>query len=249
MPRYCIEIEYDGTPFVGWQRQKNGPSVQTALEHAVKKLTGEEATVYGAGRTDAGVHARGQVAHFDLSTDWGPEKIRDGLNYHLKPDPVAILRSKSVAAEFDSRFDAVKRHYLYCIINRRAPLALDGTKAWAVKTPLDHSAMDEAAQYLIGKHDFTTFRSIHCQAKSALRTLDEVKVTRNGERIEIAVSARSFLHNQVRSIVGSLKMAGVGKWQPEHLARILAAKDRSACGPVAPAHGLYFMQVDYTNGR
>jgi len=249
MPRFCIIIEYDGTPFVGWQRQENGPSVQTALERAVKKLTGEEVAVYGAGRTDAGVHACGQVAHFDLSRDWLPEKIRDGLNYYLKPDPVAILSCKTIGAEFDARFDATKRHYRYRIINRRAPLALDGTRAWAVKTPLDHAAMDEAAQYLIGKHDFTTFRSVQCQAKSALRTLDEVNVARSGDRIEISVNARSFLHNQVRSIVGSLKMAGEGKWQPDHLAKILADKDRSACGPVAPAHGLYFMQVDYPVNR
>ncbi len=249
MPRYCIVIEYDGTPFVGWQRQDNGPSVQTALERAVKNLTGEGVSVYGAGRTDAGVHACGQVGHFDLSRDWLPEKIRDGLNYYLKPDPVAILSCKTIGAEFDARFDAIKRHYLYRITNRRSPLALDGTRAWSVKTPLDHAAMDEAAQYLIGKHDFTTFRSVHCQAKSALRTLEEVKVTRNGDGIEIAVNARSFLHNQVRSIAGSLKMVGEGKWQPDHLAKILAAKDRPACGPVAPAHGLYFMQVDYPVNR
>jgi len=249
MPRFCLIIEYDGTPFVGWQRQENGPSVQTTLERAVEKMTGEEVAVYGAGRTDAGVHACGQVAHFDLSRDWLPGKIRDGLNYYLKPDPVAIVSCKLAAAEFDARFDAVKRHYLYRITNRRAPLALDGTRAWAVKTPLDHNAMDEAAQYLIGKHDFTTFRSAHCQAKSALRTLEEVKVARNGDSIEIAVKARSFLHNQVRSIVGSLKMAGEGKWQPDHLAKILATKDRAACGPVAPAHGLYFMQVDYPINR
>jgi tRNA pseudouridine38-40 synthase len=245
MPRYQVIIEYDGTPFVGWQRQENGPSIQTALEQAVRKLTGDEVAVFGAGRTDAGVHARGQVAHFDLSSEWAAGKIRDGLNYHLKPDPVAVLSCNAVAAGFDARFDAVKRSYLYCIINRRAPLALESQRAWAVKTPLDHEAMHEAARHLIGKHDFTTFRSINCQAKSALRTLDEVRVERNGDRIEICVKARSFLHNQVRSIAGSLKMVGEGKWSPEHIKDILAAKDRAACGPVAPAHGLYLMQVDY----
>ncbi len=245
MPRYQIIIEYDGTPFVGWQRQENGPSVQSALEQAVRKLTGEEGIVYGAGRTDAGVHARAQVAHFDLSSEWMTEKIRDGLNYYLKPNPVAVLSCNAVAAGFDARFDAIKRHYMYRIINRRAPLALEGQRAWAVKTPLDHEAMHKAAQYLIGKHDFTTFRSINCQAKSALRTLDEVRVEREGDTIEICINARSFLHNQVRSIAGSLKMVGVGKWSPQHLQDILAAQNRAACGPVAPAHGLYLMQVDY----
>jgi len=247
MPRYQIIIEYDGTPFVGWQRQENGPSIQSALEQALGKLTGEEVVVFGAGRTDAGVHARGQVAHFDLSSPWVVGKIRDGLNYHLRPNPVVVLSCNGVAAEFDARFDAVKRHYLYRIINRRAQLALESLRAWAVKMPLDHDAMHQAAQYLIGKHDFTTFRSINCQANSALRTLDEVRVERDGDRIEIYVKARSFLHNQVRSIAGSLKMVGEGKWSPEHMKDILGAKDRAACGPVAPAHGLYLVQVDYAS--
>jgi len=238
MPRFCIIVEYDGTPFVGWQRQENGPSVQTTLEQALKKLTGEASVVFGAGRTDAGVHARGQVAHFDLSKPWDVEKIRDGLNHHLLPDPVAVLSAKAVAAEFDARFDATKRHYVYRIINRRPTLALENNR-------VDHHAMHEAARHLIGKHDFTTFRSAHCQAKSALRTLDEISVERLDDRIEISVNARSFLHNQVRSIAGSLKMVGEGKWPPEHIKEILMAKDRTSCGPVAPAAGLYLMRVDY----
>jgi len=245
MPRYRILIEYDGTPFIGWQRQDNGPSIQTALETAVKNLTGEDVAVYGAGRTDAGVHARGQVAHFDLPSDWLPEKIRDGLNYYLKPNPVALLSCETVAAEFNARFDAIKRHYVYRIINRRAPLTLDHNRAWAVKSPLDDQAMHKAAQLLIGKHDFTTFRSINCQAKSALRTMGEISVMRCEDVLEISVCARSFLHNQVRSIAGSLKMVGEGKWSQDQIGEILRAKDRAACGPVAPAHGLYLMQVDY----
>jgi len=211
MPRFCIIVEYDGTPFVGWQRQENGPSVQVALERGLRKLTGEEVVVFGAGRTDAGVHARGQVAHFDLSKPWDVEKIRDGLNHHLRPDPVAVLSSKAVRAEFDARFDATKRHYVYRIINRRPALALESNRAWRVAAPLDHHAMHEAAQHLTGKHDFTTFRSMHCQAKSALRTLDEISVERSRDWIEISVNARSFLHNQVRSIAGSLKMVGTSK--------------------------------------
>ncbi len=245
MPRYCTIIEYDGTPFVGWQRQENGPSIQAAMERALKNLTGEDVVVYGAGRTDAGVHARGQVAHFDVSDEWLPEKIRDGLNHHLRPDPVVILSCHVVAADFDARFDARKRHYIYRIINRRAPLALDDNRAWSVKPHLDDEAMHKAAQHLIGKHDFTTFRSINCQAKSALRTLDEVRVERSGDVIEISINARSFLHNQVRSIAGCLKMVGAGKWSPERIKEILDAKDRAACGAVAPAHGLYLVQVDY----
>lgn len=245
MPRYSIVVEYDGTPFVGWQRQENGPSVQAALEHAVKKLSGEEVSVYGAGRTDAGVHARGQVAHFDLSNNWDLKKIRDGLNYHLRPNPVVVLASDVVDAEFDARFDAIKRHYTYRIINRPSPLALEARRAWQVNMPLDHGAMHEAGQFLIGKHDFTAFRSVHCQAKSALRTLDEVMVIRSGDVIEISVNARSFLHNQVRSIAGNLKLVGEGKWSPDHIKEVLKSQDRSACGPVAPAYGLYLVQVDY----
>lgn len=245
MPRYSIIVEYDGTPFVGWQRQENGPSVQVALEQAVKKLTGEDAVVFGAGRTDAGVHALGQVAHFDLSTEWDLVKIRDGLNYYLRPNPVVVLTSTVVSAEFDARFDAKNRVYLYRIINRRAPLALENKRAWQVKTPLDQEAMQTAAQYLIGKHDFTTFRSAHCQAKSPLRTLDKIHVGRQGDTFEIMVYARSFLHNQVRSIVGSLQMVGTGKWTPDHMGKILEAKDRAACGPVAPAAGLYLAEVGY----
>jgi len=247
MPRFCIIIEYDGTPFIGWQRQENGLSVQATLESAVKKLTGEEIAVFGAGRTDAGVHARGQVAHFDLSDEWDANKIRDGLSFYLRPNPIVVLASKSVSSEFDARFDARMRHYVYRIINRRAPLALDHKRAWAVKPELDDKAMHDAAQHLIGKHDFTTFRSVDCQAKSALRTLGEINVHRSDDLIEISVTARSFLHNQVRSIAGSLKMVGTGKWPADRIKEILEAKDRAACGAVAPAEGLYLMQVDYLN--
>ncbi len=247
MRRFCIVVEYDGTPFVGWQRQDNGPSVQAALETAVHRLTGEEVVVFGAGRTDAGVHAREQVAHFDLSSDWREDKIRDGLNFHLKPNPVAVISGKNVDADFHARFDAVQRHYHYRIINRRSPLTLDRGRAWRVQKPLDHSLMNEAAQCLIGRHDFTTFRSVHCQAKSPLKSLNQLSVVRQGERVEINISARSFLHNQVRSIAGSLKLVGEGKWDPGQIEKILVAKDRTACGPVAPAQGLYLVRVDYDN--
>lgn len=245
MSRFCITIEYDGAPFVGWQRQDNGPSIQAALETAIFKLTGEEVTVFGAGRTDAGVHAHAQIAHFDLSSDWRGDKICDGLNYHLKPEPVSVLSGKIVDAEFHARFDAIQRHYVYRIINRRSPLTFDQGLAWQVKRPLDHEAMHAAAQHLIGKHDFTTFRSVHCQATSPVRTMGEIKVTRVGEQIEISVAARSFLHNQVRSIAGSLKLIGEGKWAIDHMAKILKAENRADCGPVAPAHGLYLVRVDY----
>ena len=249
MPRYRVVVEYDGTPFVGWQRQENGPSVQAALEHAVKKLSGEEVSVFGAGRTDAGVHARGQVAHFDLSSQWDLKKIRDGLTYHLRPNPIVVLKSEAVDVEFDARFDAVKRYYVYRIINRHSPLTLEVERAWQINKPLDHEVMHKAGQFLIGKHDFTAFRSAHCQAKSALRTLDAVTVIRTGEVIEISVNARSFLHNQVRSIVGSLKMVGEGKWSPDYIIKVLESRDRSGCGPVAPACGLYLVRVEYGHDR
>jgi tRNA pseudouridine38-40 synthase len=245
MPRYRITIEYDGAPFVGWQMQDNGPSVQAALTDAIEKLSGEQVQVFGAGRTDAGVHALAQVAHFDLSKDWVPGKIRDGLNYHLRPQPVAVLVADTVDDDFHARFSAIKRAYLYRIVNRRADLALERGKAWLVHTPLDADAMHEAAQVLIGNHDFTTFRAAQCQANSPVRTLDGFTVHRAGESIEFYVSARSFLHNQVRSMVGSLKLVGEGRWAGRDLHRALTACDRSACGPVAPADGLYLAAVGY----
>ncbi len=245
MPRYRITVEYDGSPFVGWQRQDNGPSVQQALEEAVFAMTGEEVRVHGAGRTDAGVHALGQVAHFDISRHFPPHRIRDGLNHHLRPAPVVVLEAREVDADFHARFSAMKRHYLYRILNRRSPPALDRGRVWHVPRPLDAGVMHEAAQVLVGRHDFTTFRAAQCQADSPVKTLDRIAVAREGDEIRITVSARSFLHNQVRSIAGSLKLVGEGKWTAGDLRAALEACDRSACGPVAPPEGLYLTAVDY----
>ncbi len=245
MPRYRITVEYDGSPFVGWQRQDNGPSVQQALEEAVFAMTGEEVRVHGAGRTDAGVHALGQVAHFDISRHFPPHRIRDGLNHHLRPAPVVVLEAREVDADFHARFSAVKRHYLYRILNRRSPPALDRGRVWHVPRPLDAGVMHEAAQVLVGRHDFTTFRAAQCQADSPVKTLDRIAVVREEDEIRITVSARSFLHNQVRSFAGSLKLVGEGKWTAGDLRAALEACDRSACGPVAPPEGLYLTAVDY----
>ena len=245
MPRYKLTIEYDGGPFVGWQRQENGRSVQQAIEEAIVGFARERVVVKGAGRTDAGVHALGQVAHIDLSRDWPPDTVRDALNAHLRPEPVAILEAGLVADEFDARFSAVKRHYLYRLNDRRAPLVLDAGRAWGVSTTLDTAAMHAAAQALVGRHDFTTFRAAECQAKSPVRTLDRLDVSRHGEEIVVQAAARSFLHNQVRSMVGTLKKVGEGKWPVEAVGAALAACDRARSGPVAPAHGLYLVRVDY----
>jgi tRNA pseudouridine38-40 synthase len=245
MPRYKLTLEYDGTPFVGWQLQENGPSVQGRLAAAIKAFSGEEVVPRGAGRTDAGVHAFGQVAHMDLGKDWACDKVRDALNAQLRPDPVSVLACEKAAADFDARFSAAARHYLYCIVNRRSPLALDRDRAWGVFRPLAAEAMHHAAQVFVGNHDFSTFRSAECQAASPLKTLDRLVVARTGEEIRIEASARSFLHNQVRSMVGSLKLVGEGKWEAADLERALAARDRSACGPVAPPYGLYLVKVDY----
>jgi tRNA pseudouridine38-40 synthase len=245
MPRYKIIVEYDGTPFAGWQMQANGPSIQAELARAIEGFSGCRAVPRGAGRTDAGVHARGQAAHFDLPRSFAPETVRDAMNFHLRPAPIAILACEIVDETFDARFSAKARHYLYRIVVRRAPLALDRNRAWGVRVPLDAAAMHEAAQLLLGRHDFTTFRSAQCQAKSALRTLDELSVSGEGENIVIAASARSFLHHQVRSMAGSLKLVGEGKWTAPDLRAALEARDRAACGPVAPACGLFFMKVDY----
>jgi tRNA pseudouridine38-40 synthase len=245
MPRYRLTIEYDGTPFVGWQIQPDGVSVQGALEAAILKLTGESAGIRGAGRTDSGVHARGQVAHFDLEKEWPAAKIRDGLNFYLKPLPIVVLASAAVPADFDARFSATARHYLYRVLVRRAPPALDRHRVWWIPRPIDSDAMREAASVLVGRHDFTTFRAVQCQANSPVRTLDRLDVTRDGDEIRIEASARSFLHNQVRSMVGSLKLVGEGRWSGDDLRAALEARDRTACGPVAPAAGLYLMAVDY----
>jgi tRNA pseudouridine38-40 synthase len=245
MPRYKLTLEYDGTPYVGWQMQENGASVQGRLADAIKSFSGEDSIPRGAGRTDAGVHALGQVAHFDLVKDWAVDKVRDALNALLRPDPISVLACEHVAPDFDARFSAKARHYLYRIIDRRSPLALERMRAWGVFRPLDAKAMDEAAQVLIGHHDFTTFRSTECQAESPEKTLDRLTASRHGEIIRVEASARSFLHNQVRSLVGSLKLVGEGKWTARDLEAALAAKDRARCGPVAPAHGLYLVKVDY----
>lgn len=247
MPRYRMTVEYDGTPYVGWQRQENGPSAQAAIENAILSLTGETVRIRGAGRTDAGVHALGQVIHADLMRTWPPHTLRNALNAHLgmAGERVAIVEVAEVDESFDARFSAHRRHYLYRIISRKAPLALEAKRAWWVPRDLDHEAMHAAAQELVGYHDFTTFRSVHCQAKSPLRTIDRLDVTRTGDLIEIRATAQSFLHNQIRSFAGTLKMAGEGKWSVADVAAALAARDRKACGPVAPPEGLYFMQVDY----
>lgn len=245
MSRYKLTIEYDGAPFVGWQRQKNGRAVQQAIEEAVAAFSQERVVVKGAGRTDAGVHALGQVAHIDLSKDWSADTVRDALNAHLRPEPVAILAVEPVADDFDARFSAVKRHYLYRIADRRAPPALERGRVWSIPTALDAEAMHRAARALIGKHDFTTFRSAECQAKSPVKTLDRLDVSRHGDEIAVRASARSFLHNQVRSMVGALKKVGEGKWPEAEVGAALAACDRARSGPVAPAHGLYLVAVDY----
>lgn len=245
MARWKLTIEYDGGLFAGWQRQDNGPSIQASLEEAILKLSGETVTVTGAGRTDAGVHALGQVAHADIAKPMAPDKMRDALNAHLRPAPIAILNAEEAAPEFHARFDATARHYLYRIVNRRSPLTLDKGKAWQIQIALDAEAMHQGAQHLIGNHDFTTFRAAECQAKSPVKTLDRLDVSRRGEDIEVTASARSFLHHQVRSMVGSLKLVGEGKWQPHHMKRALQSRNRTECGPVAPADGLYLVRVDY----
>jgi len=247
MPRYRLDIEYDGGPYAGWQRQADQHSVQAAIEQAIHAFSGETVTIRGAGRTDAGVHATGQVAHVDLVRTWTPDKLQGALNAHLKlaGERVAALAVAAVPDTFDARFSAVARHYLYRIVNRRAPLALERGHAWHVARRLDHEAMHAAAQQLLGKHDFTTFRSVQCQAQSPVKTLDRLDITRSGDLIEIRTSARSFLHNQVRSMVGSIKRVGEGAWTKADLKAALDAADRSACGTVAPPDGLYLTQVDY----
>ena len=245
MPRYRLTIEYDGAPFAGWQIQAERLTVQGALTEAVRALTGEAVLVQGAGRTDAGVHALAQVAHLDLAKDWEPDTVRDALNAHLRPHPVAVLAAELVPESFNARTSARKRHYRYDIVNRRADLALERGRAWRVPRPLDAEAMHRAAQQLIGKHDFTTFRAAECQARSPLKTLDRLDVARDNDRIHVFAAARSFLHTQVRSMVGSLVMVGDGRWSAEDLAHALHARDRTACGQVAPPDGLYLVQVDY----
>jgi tRNA pseudouridine38-40 synthase len=249
MPRYKLTIEYDGTPFLGWQIQSDGPTVQGSVTAALFRFTGEQVQVSGAGRTDTGVHATGQVAHVDLTKAWPADTVRDALNFHLKPAPIVILSCEPVGAEFNARFSATSRHYLYRILARRAPPAIDRNKVWWLPVSLDAEAMRQAALEILGRHDFTTFRAAGCQANSPLRTLDRFDVTTMGAEIQIQASARSFLHSQVRSMVGSLKLVGEGRWGPGSMAKALVAADRSACGPVAPPQGLYLTRVDYGTVR
>ncbi|HVJ42707.1 MAG TPA: tRNA pseudouridine(38-40) synthase TruA [Dongiaceae bacterium] len=245
MTRFKLTIEYDGGPFVGWQRQENGPSVQQAIEEAILKTTAEAVTIHAAGRTDAGVHALGQVAHADLDYRIEADRLRDALNFYLRPTPVAIIDAEQVAEDFHARFSAKGRAYCYRIVNRRSPLTIDLGRAWHVKSPLDVPAMHKAAQLLLGHHDFTTFRASQCQAKSPMKTLDRLDIHRIGEDIEVIAEARSFLHHQVRNMVGSLSMVGIGKWSADRLKAALDAKDRAKGGPTAPPDGLYLTAVRY----
>jgi tRNA pseudouridine38-40 synthase len=245
MPRYKLVVEYDGTPFVGWQRQLNGRSVQQAIEEAVEGFAGHPVRIQTAGRTDAGVHATHQVAHVDLDKEWRTDTVRDATNAHLKPEPVSILGAEIVPDTFDARRSARRRHYLYRILNRRAPAALALDRVWHVPGALDADAMHAAAQTLVGRHDFTTFRASECQADSPVRTLDRLDVARDGEEIRVGASARSFLHHQVRSMVGTLALVGAARWSADDVREALEARDRTRCGPTAPACGLYLVGVDY----
>lgn len=245
MPRYRLTLEYDGTELAGWQRQDNGASVQGLLEAAFEKYCQEKVTLVAAGRTDAGVHALAQVAHVDLERPREPDEIRDAVNFHLKPARVAILEADEAPADFHARFSATGRRYLYRIVNRRAPLVLDHDRAWALTRPIDAEAMHRAAQVLVGQHDFSSFRDAQCQAKSPVKTLDRLDVSRIGEVISVRAEARSFLHHQVRNMVGTLKLVGEGKWTEADVAAALAARDRSAAGQTAPAVGLYLTGVSY----
>jgi len=244
--RYRLTLEYDGGPFSGWQRLGEGQSVQATIEDAVEKLTGIRSEVTGSGRTDAGVHAMGQVAHVDIDKSFpSPQRLADALNAHLRPHPIAVLQAEEAAPDFHARFDAIRRVYLYSILNRRAPAALSRGRVWRLARTLDADAMHAAAQRLIGRHDFTTFRDSQCQAKSPVKTLDRCDVMRQGENVQVWCEARSFLHRQVRSMVGTLVEVGLGKMSAADVAAALAAKDRARCGPVAPADGLYLVRVDY----
>ena len=247
MPRYRLLIEYDGRPFHGFQAQAALPSVQGALEAAIKKFCGEELRVSAAGRTDTGVHATGQVVHVDLAKDWPAETVRNAINFHLIPAPIAVLEASAAVGDWHSRFSATGRRYLYRILNRMSPPALDQGRVWHVKKPLDAAAMHEAAQVLMGHHDFTTFRDLGCQAKSPMKTLDVASVRREGDEVLLEFASRSFLHRQVRSMTGTLAEVGVGRWTRADVEAALAAKDRKACGPVAPAEGLYLTGVSYAD--
>ena len=245
MPRYKLVIEYDGTPFSGWQRQMNGRSVQQAVEEAIEGFAGHAVRIHCAGRTDAGVHATHQVAHVDLDKEWRTDTVRDAANAHLKPEPVSVLDAAIVPDSFHARTSARKRHYLYRILNRRTPPSLDRDRVWHVPWPLDSGAMHAAAQVLVGQHDFTTFRAAECQAKSPVKTLDRLDVDHRDGEIRLTAAARSFLHHQVRSMVGTVMLAGAGRWTCSDVRDALEARDRTRCGPMAPACGLYLVGVDY----
>lgn len=249
MPRFALLLEYDGSPFAGWQRQAGQPSVQAAVEAALRRLEPGAPGIAAAGRTDAGVHASGQVAHCDLERAWDPFRLMEALNWHLKPAPVAVLAVAPVGDEFHARFSAIGRRYLFRLLVRRAPAAIDAGRVWQVRHALDLGAMKEGARHLVGRHDFTTFRSAMCQADSPIRTLDEIGIEEmavpGGSEVRFRLGARSFLHNQVRSIVGTLERVGAGAWAPSRVAEALAARDRSACGPVCPPEGLYLTGVGY----
>ena len=245
MARFLLTLEYDGAPFVGWQRQENGVSVQGALEEAVFRFCGERVTAHSAGRTDAGVHALAMPAHIDIEKEVDPFRLCEALNFHLKPAPVAALSATRVSDDFHARFSATRRHYRYRIVNRRAPLTIDAGRAWRVAAPLDAVGMDAAAAVLVGKHDFTTFRASTCQAESPVKTLSTISVARAGDDVLIETSARSFLHHQVRSMAGSLVEVGLGRWSASDFENAFRACDRSRCAQVAPAEGLYFLRADY----
>lgn len=249
MPRYALKIEYDGTPFAGWQRQSGQPSVQQAVEEALRKLEPAAPGIAAAGRTDTGVHATGQVAHCDMARDWDPFRLSEALNFHLKPAPVAILTAARVPDDFHARFSAVERRYTFRLLSRRAPAVLDRGRVWQVLQPLDAEAMRAAAAHLVGTHDFTTFRSTLCQSKSPVKTLDDITIDAlpllHGTEYRFHLRARSFLHNQVRSIVGTLERVGAGGWTPDEVSAALGARDRAACGPVCPPQGLYLTGVGY----
>ena len=245
MPRYRLTIEYDGRPYRGFQAQASLPSVQGAIEAAVLGFSGETIRIHAAGRTDTGVHATGQVIHVDLQKAWPADVVRDALNAHLRPEPVAVLDAQAVDDDWHARFSATERRYLYRILNRPAPPALDRGRVWHVRRPLDAVAMHEAAQALTGHHDFTTFRDMQCQARSPMKTLDVAEVRREGEEVHVTFASRSFLHRQVRSMVGTLAEVGIGRWTRADLVAALEARDRTACGPVAPADGLYLTGVGY----
>jgi tRNA pseudouridine38-40 synthase len=248
MPRYRLLIEYDGGPYKGFQLQAEDiPSVQGSLERAIKAFTGDRPTLYVAGRTDTGVHATGQVAHFEHERVWRPQVVRDAINAHLVPEPIAVVEAAVAPDDFHARFSAIGRRYLYRILNRRAPPALEQGRVWHVKKRLDHEAMHAAAQRLVGRHDFTTFRDMQCQAKSPVKTLDLVGVWRAGEEVQLEFASRSFLHRQVRSMVGSLVEVGAGRWSADQFQAALDAKDRRRCGQVAPAQGLYLTKVEYAD--